>query len=57
MNRLSTLFGALLISIGLLIYTQVQREKQFDLTWRELRGVWLQIDNGVYISAGECQRK
>lgn len=57
MRRIYFLGAILLGCIVLLIGTQIQREKDFDRTWRELKGLRLEIENRVYISAGECHKK
>lgn len=55
MSRVEGLTAVLLAAVALLIVGQVRLVRQLDLAARELRGVRLEIDRGVYIRPGECR--
>lgn len=52
---IKVLLGVLVVSVLYLVQVQLQFARDYDLQSRELRGLWMQINNGVYVHSSQCQ--
>lgn len=51
---IKVLLGVLVVSVLYLVHVQLQFARDYDLQGRELRGLWMQINNRIYVHRSQC---